>query len=186
MMDTHKRTLSLNSIKFSILNSSPRKKSNSSEKKKLTYILISLLGEKLTCDQVLTKDSVTVSVDAVVYYRCNQLCHRAVTYFSTRDDDDVVSFPDPLFKWGGEHVLWWCCCLMKLLTINLITIVVIIITISRQSVKRYDQCGECWELPSLDETSCPSKTTTILPIFLPKYQSRHHHHPSASSSPACQ
>ena len=34
-------------------------------------MIILLLGEKLTCDQVLTKDSVTVSVDAVVYYRCN-------------------------------------------------------------------------------------------------------------------
>ena len=32
-------------------------------------MIILLLGEKLTCDQVLTKDSVTVSVDAVVYYR---------------------------------------------------------------------------------------------------------------------
>ena len=86
MMDTHKRTLPLNSTKFSILNS------------KWRYMIISLLGEKLSCGQVLTKDSVTVSVDAVVYYRCNQLCHRAVTYFSTCDGDDVVSFPDPLFK----------------------------------------------------------------------------------------
>ena len=34
-------------------------------------MIILLLGEKLTCDQVLTKDSVTVSVDAVVYYRFN-------------------------------------------------------------------------------------------------------------------
>ena len=86
MMDNHKRTLTLSSTKFPILNS------------KWRYMIISLLGEKLSCGQVLTKDSVTVSVDAVVYYRCNQLCHRAVTYFSTCDGDDVLSFPDPLFK----------------------------------------------------------------------------------------